>query len=193
MALRACSFFGLMATVIFLGGCGGSDQETPNPSVASFTFPTGKGGTLTSPGFDVVEANKFKVTGTKNIQITALGAEVIMPTQESKLVAIFDATAGTILASAIVSTADTVNFGYFYKAISPVTLSAGKTYFIGALHHAGGAGTYLHNTNVASTPAYIEDQGTYFKVTSDIATGTWESGGSVRHYMAAFESRLASH
>jgi hypothetical protein len=181
-----------MASLIALSGCGGSGGGTTSPVVASFTFPTGKGGTLISPGFDVVEANKFRVTGTKNIKVTALGVEVVMPTQEAKTVAIFDAATGTILASTSVSTADRITDSYFYKSIPPITLTAGTEYYIGALHHKGVAGSYYHNTQVATLPSYLEDQGTHYKVTSDIATGTWESGGSIRHYMAVFESRLVS-
>ena len=175
----------------FLGGCGGSEQSS-HPTAPSFTFPGGKGGTLVSPGFDAVEANRFRVTGTNNIQITALGTEVIMPTQESKLVAILDASTGTVLASTMVSTADRVTNGYFYKSIPPITLVAGTEYYIAALHHAGVAGSYYHDTAVATLASYLEDRGTYYKVTSDITTGTWEPGGSIRHYMAAFESRMVS-
>ena len=192
MARRASYLMGLMAPLIALVGCGGSGGGSTNPTVAAFTFPTGKGGTLISPGFDVVEANKFKVAGTKNIKVTALGMEVVMPTQESKTVAIFDAATGAVLASTTVSTADRVTDGYFYKSIFPITLTAGTTYYIGALHHKGTAGSYYHNTQVATLPPYLEDQGTHYKVTSDIATGTWESGGAIRHYLAAFESRLVS-
>ena len=182
----------LAAAILVLSGCGGSGGGTAYPSAASFQFPMGKTGTRVSPGFDAVVANKFRVSGSNNIEVTALGTEVIMPTQDSKLVAICDATSGTILASATVSTADTVNNGYFYKAITPVTLIAGKTYYIAALRRAGTASTYLDNTNVASTPAYISDEGTFYKISSDIASGTWEPTGGIRHYVAAFESRRVS-
>ena len=79
--------------------------------------------------------------------------------------------------------------GYFYKVSTPITLKAGSTYFIGALHSAGAGGGYRHNTNVATVPSYINDLGSWYKVSGTIGGGNWASSGA-RHYVGNFQAHI---
>jgi hypothetical protein len=151
-----------------------------------YSWAGAKGGNLTTPTFNAVEGNKFSVTGGKDVVVTELGYEV-SPNQPTGTTAIFDAN-GNVLASASISGSDNLLAGYYYKAITPITLTSGSTYYIGSLHGTGSAWDYYHNTNVATVPPFIVDLGTHFKVTSTIQGGTWQASASIRHYVGNFQA-----
>ncbi len=181
-------------------GCGGAASASgiaPSVPVTVYTFPSGKGGTLTSPGFDAVEGNLFKVTGPSNVSVTALGYEYVSPTQIIGTTGILDAN-GNLLTSTSFTSSDTIENGYYWRNIQPVTLVAGQEYYIGAVHGAGAAYTYYWNTRTATVPGNISDMGTYFKVSDSFTVGNWQFGGGtsqygpgeIRHYVANFKVAL---
>jgi|GEM_PF-4077992 len=144
---------------------------------ALFSWAGAKGGTLTVPTFDVVEGNKFQVSGTHNVLVTALAYEQDQPNQPATTVAIFDST-GAVLTSATVGTTDTLQNGYYYKSITPTTLTAGQIYYIGGLHGTGSTWSYYHATATATVPPFITDLGTVFKITSTIdGAAPWQNSG----------------
>ncbi len=162
----------------------------------AYSFPLGKGGGLIQPSFDAVEGNLFQV-GATDILVTALGYEYQRANQGSELTAIFDKTTGAILASASISGTDPLVDGYYYANIAGLTLKAGKQYYIGSLHGHGAGEEYIFNTRTAQTSLGVIDLGTYFKVSSTLAGGTWEFGGgssqygpgAIRHYVGNFISQ----
>ncbi|MBS1708818.1 MAG: hypothetical protein JSS65_08880 [Armatimonadetes bacterium] len=165
-------------------------------AVPAFNFPLGKGGGLVSTGFDAVEATLFQVTGGHNIQVTQLGVEVQQTGQAPLPTAIFDA-AGNILAQTTVSETDTQANGYYWKSITPLTLTAGQQYYICSLHGTGTNFSYFYDTRPTTPASFVQDLGTWFKVTSTLAGGTWQSSsgtsqygsGPVRHYVANFQAQ----
>jgi hypothetical protein len=164
--------------------------QVVSQDVPIYTWAGSKGGNLTTPTFDAVEGNQFQVTGGKDVVVTKLGYEATPQTQPTGITAIFDQN-GTVLAQATITGSDTLINGYYYKDITPLTLSSGSTYYIGSLHGTGAAWNYFHNTNVAATPSFIVDLGTTFKVTSTIAGGTWATPGVPRHFVGNFLAHQA--
>ncbi len=164
-------------------------------AVSTYKFPSGKGGALTTPTFDAVEGNLFQVAAGHDIQVSALGVEFEQNGQPDHQVAIFDAATGNILAQATISSADTLADGYYWTAITPITLTAGQQYYIGALHGTGASWSYFNDTRPSSAATYIQDIGTYFKASSTLAGGAWQAttgtsqygSGPVRRYVASFQ------
>lgn len=152
-----------------------------------FSFPTGKGGNFIQPGFAAVEGNKFRV-GALDILVTQLGYEFQRQNQQSNPTGIFDATTGNLLTSASISGSDQLQGGYYWKAITPLRLTSGREYYIGSLHGSGPGNEYFHNTNQATTSSLIVDLGTWYKVSSTLAGGTWE-GSPPRHYVGNFRAQ----
>lgn len=152
-----------------------------------YAFLVAKEGQLIEPSFPAVEGNKFEVNGDKDIVVTKLGYEAARGTQSGGITAIFDEN-GTILASAEISSADELKNGYYYKEITPITLSHGSQYYIGSLHGTGAAGAYLWQTQAAATPAFVVDLGTCAKFSSTIEGGSWSTPGSPRHYVGNFQA-----
>ena len=199
MEIRNVLWF--IAAAALLSGCGGAVSvggKTGAPSGAVYTFPSGKGGMLISPGFDAVEGNLFQIAGGADLVVTALGFEYERPSQQAAPTAIFDSD-GNILASAMISGTDTLSDGYYWKAINPITLVSGNQYYIGSLHGTGPGWQYIWNTHVASTPSSVADLGTYFKVSSTIFGSSWQFGGGtsqygsgeIRHYVGNFKAHPA--
>jgi len=186
----------LSALIAALSGCGGSASVPPIPKFAqtAFAFPGGKGGQLVSPGFDAVEGNLFKVSGSSDLRVTALGYEYVGPTQILGQTAIFDAN-DNVLASTVFTSSDTVADGYYWRNINPITLKAGQQYYIGSLHGTGDGYSYYWNTRTATLPAGLTDLGTYFKDSSSFTVGNWAWGGGtsqygpgeIRHYVGNFK------
>lgn len=189
MGLRVLSSLGFGAMIFTLLACAGSSITQPNNPVATFSFPNGKGGQLIDPSFSAIEANQFQISGTKTVEVTALGVELAEANQPARSVGIFDST-GNLIASASVSTTDRLVDGYLYKDIAPVNLTPGNQYYIGALHENGTVDNYYWSTNTASTPAYIQDQGTCYRATSVFQSGTFSTPvTTIRHYIGNFLSR----
>ena len=198
--MRICHGLWLITAAALLSSCAGRNGTVvvpgPTDPVAVYTFPGGKGGNLISPSFDAVEGDLFQVSGSANILVTAIGYEVDRTSQQAAPAAIFDAS-GNVLAVASISSADTVSNGYYWKSISPLPLMAGSQYYIGGFHGSGFGWQYTWNTEFASTPSFVSDLGTYFKISSTIGGGTWQYGGGtsqygsgeIRHYIANFQAR----
>jgi len=162
--------------------------EVVAPAAPIFTWASGKGGTLIQPSFDAVEGNQFQIVGGKNVVVTSLGYEFKSATQVPGITAIFDIN-GNVLAQATISNTDPLINGFYYKAITPLTLTSGTKYYIGALHGTGAAGAYYYGTNAASTPAFINELGGSFKVTSTIQGGHWDLPlGPKGHYVNNFQA-----
>ena len=188
MRLRLPFAISGLSLLLVLVACGGSGAIDGNVQGA-YSFPLGKGGTTIDPSFSAVETDAFSITGPHDVQVTSLGIELADPSQSVRQVALFD-SGGNILATTMVSTSDQLIDGYFYKAISPVTLISGRQYFIGELHIAGTMDSYTWNTNVATTPSYIRDIGTCYCATGSITNGmSFSTPGTPRHYSASFQSR----
>jgi hypothetical protein len=161
--------------------------QVATPSAPVYGFLVQKEGQLIEPSFHAVEGNKFEVTGTRDVMVTKLGYEAARGEASGGITAIFDAD-GNILASATISSADSLENGYYYKAITPIILSPGAQYYIGSLHATGAAGAYLWNTHAAATPSFIADLGSAYKGSSTIEGGTWTSPGQPRHYVGNFQA-----
>ena len=200
ISARSRAFPLLFAAALSAAGCAGSVSTLNRNPVASdvaFTFPVGKGGSLITPSFAAVEGNQFQITGSSIVVVTDLGYESQQSSQIPEPTAIFDAS-GNVLASATISSADLLSDGYYWKPISPITLTAGSTYYIGSLHGSGTASQYTWNTHTATVPNYLTDLGTYFKVASTIDGGSWQYGGGtsqygsgeIRHYVGNFKARI---
>lgn len=170
---------------------GVESQPTPihvnTPGVPVYAFLVQKEGQLIEPSFPAVEGNKFEVTGTHDVRVTKLGYEAARGEASGGITAIFDAD-GNILASATISSADSLENGYYYKEITPILLSPGAQYYIGSLHTTGAAGAYLHNTHAAATPSFIADLGSAYKGSSTIEGGSWTDPGQPRHYVGNFQA-----
>jgi len=168
------------------------------PAVTAYSFPSGKGGGLISPGFPAVEGNLFQVIGGKDVVVTALGFEDERSPQQTSQTAIFDSSGNTLVVARI-SSADALADGYYWKQISPLTLMAGHEYYIGSLHGSGSTWDYIWNTHAAQVPPYIADLGTYFKVSATIDGGSWQFGGGtsqygsgeIRHYVGNFKAQTS--
>lgn len=160
------------------------------PTVTAFTWANGKGGTLISPSFDAVEGNQIKILGTKDVIVTKLGYEYKSATQVNGITAIYDIN-GNVLAQATIGTSDTLSDGYYYKEITPLTLKAGVTYYIGSLHGTGDDASYYYAANEAVTPDFIQEVGATFKITSTIDGGTWEPVSGKGHYISNFIAHQA--
>lgn len=174
--------------VLVLAACGGGSGTT-NPVIASaYSFPSGKGGQVIDPSFSAVEGDKFAVTGTKNVIVTSLGVEHAVDNQTDRQVGLFDGS-GNLIVSTTVSTTDPLIDGYHYKTITPVTLTPGSQYFIGALHVENTNDSYIWDTNTATTASYIQDLGTYYSGAAVIVSHmTFNGPGGARHYSANFQS-----
>jgi hypothetical protein len=162
-----------------------STVEVFGEGVPVYTWPGGKGGTMGNPSFSAVEGNQFQV-GSKNIVVTKLGYESDRPVNPGGITALFN-EAGTVLVQANISSADMLENGYYYKAITPITLTAGSKYYIGSLHGTGASGSCRSETNSASLPPFVTDLGTKFKISSTIDGGHWENSGP-RHYVGNFKA-----
>ena len=176
---------GVLVSTVSCGGDG-----VPFGSVqTAFTFAGRKHGTIQEPGFWAVEATRFKVIGPNNLSVTSLGLEDALPTQETKPVAIYDGGTNNIIATATISNLNVLSNGYFWVDIAPVTLVAGKEYYIGALHTAGPNASYLRDTGWAHMLPQVQDLDTYFRASSTIAVNGWQpGGGNIRHYVANFKA-----
>ena len=174
----------IVVAIALLFGCGGTVKE--GATFGAYSFPSGKGGQVIDPSFTATEGDMFQITGSKTVVVTALGVEHADPTQTDRQVAIVD-TSGNILATTVISTSDNLVEGYHYKSITPISLTPGKQYFVGELHIAGTQDFYIWNTNVASTPSYIQDIGTCYGGLIQTGMG-FSTPGTPRHYSASFLS-----
>lgn len=163
-------------------------------TVVAYSFVNGKGGGLTTPAFDAVQGNLFQVVGGHDIQVTDLAIEVQQTGQAPREVGLFDST-GTLLALASIAETDTLVNGYYYKAITPVTLTAGQQFYVGALHGTGAGSEYVNDTRPSNAASFVQDIGSFYKATTTLAGGTWQPtlgtgqyGGALRHYVANFKA-----
>ena len=146
-----------------------------------FTWPGAKGGSLAGGGFSAVQGNKFTVGNTAYV-VSSLGFEYERPNQATNPVGIFD-SAGSLLVQASVANTDSLADGYYWKSITPFTLKANTTYFIGALVPQGQ--TYIFRTNTATLPTGFKDLDTWYRVSGTIGGGSlWENSGGPRSYVA---------
>ena len=189
LSLRTIAFLVVsLGALLSTTSCGGSGIAFGSIQTA-FTFSGGKHGTIQEPGFWAVEATRFKIIGPNNLLVTSLGVENALPTQETKPVAIYDGGTNNIIATATISNLDTLSNGYYWVDITPVTLVAGKEYYIGALHTAGPNASYLRDTGWAHMLPQVQDLDTYFRASSTITVNGWQvGGGNIRHYVANFKA-----
>ncbi|MBX3112611.1 MAG: hypothetical protein KF857_11435 [Fimbriimonadaceae bacterium] len=168
--------------------------EVTGGTVVAYSFLSGKSGNLVVPAFDAVQGDLFQVVGGHDIQVTELAVEVQATGQAPREVGLFDST-GTLVAQATIASTDTLANGYYWKAITPVTLTAGQQFYVGALHGTGAGQEYYNDTRAADVAGFVQDIGSFFKASTTLAGGSWQPtlgtgqfGGALRHYTANFKA-----
>jgi len=116
-----------------------------------------------------------------------LGYESDRPTNTGGPVALFD-SAGNILAQVTVGSTDTLIDGFYYKAITPITLTVGATYYIGAWHGTGPDWVCRAEMNTAEVPSYIQDLGTKWYESGSINVRPSWASSDTRHYTGNFQA-----
>lgn len=137
------------AVMVMLGGklVAGGGGVTSNPLIT--------GQSLVSPRHDFTSSLGFAFTvGAANITVTDIGRWVISGNSGTHLISLCSGTDGgppTTLASLTVNTSGATSGAYLYGSITPVTLTAGVTYYIFSDELNGGDFWYDNNDTLTST------------------------------------------
>ena len=103
----------------------------------------------------------FSFTATQDLSATALGAfdDLGDGFIDAHEIGLWDSS-GTLLASASISSTDTLIDGFRYTNIASVNLISGATYTVGASNF-GVNDAYAYDTTVTSAPGIVSGQGRY--------------------------------